>query len=276
MKIEKFLYKTHKELEVTDGYMLQDYGKYIKEFAAELDVGRKVALLYAGGPAIHHSDSRQIDGKSQSGSIVLKSQMGYSVYNIARMFDGISFDYVSINANTCASSMYCLYEANELLNKDFTDVIVVAMDKRDSVQELLFEQIGANVRCTDGFAIMHLKFGVGEITDVSWVFNLDKSCMAVSTEGYKKAISELECKDLDYVKLHGSGTEVNTMAELEALDGLDFYEVIEYKSKIGHTQGASTLIEVCMLMEDTTIKGNVLVLASGLGGFYGACTLKKE
>ena len=53
-----------------------------------------------------------------------------------------------------------------------------------------------------------------------------------------------------------------------------YTEVKKYKQDIGHAQGASTLIEMCLLLDEVDAC-NAVVLASGLGAVYGACTLIK-
>ena len=77
---------------------------------------------------------------------------------------------------------------------------------------------------------------------------------------------------VDFVKLHGTGTASNTLAEnnLAAL-GIP----VVYKNIIGHTQGVSSLLETCMVLDDPEISGNILVTANGLGGWYGCFTLIK-
>jgi len=35
------------------------------------------------------------------------------------------------------------------------------------------------------------------------------------------------------------------------------------------------LIELCMVLEDDNLQGDVLCVASGLGGFYGSCLVRK-
>ena len=80
---------------------------------------------------------------------------------------------------------------------------------------------------------------------------------------------------MDVVKSHGSGTTRNTEVELAAIrEVMVDVGVIEYKSEIGHTQGVSALIELCILLGEPDWKKSVC-LASGLGGFYGGCTVRR-
>ena len=257
-------------------YMTQEYGKHMKKFAESVE-GTNAALLYAAGPAIHHSDSRNFNCNS-TGIVVAKSQVGVNIINVAKMFKNVEFEYASINANTCASSMYCLYEAKQLL-ETYDKVVIVAMEMTEASQILLFEQLGVEIVCGDGLAIIVLNNtnGVARIDDVSWKWNNDRSPMSVSKEGYLKVLNELDLNDVSVVKPHGTGTSRNDEAENEALleVGLAAVETRYYKRDIGHTQGASTAVELGMLLDEMKIDDKALLLASGMGGFYGGCTMWK-
>ena len=257
-------------------YMTQEYSKHMKEFAESI-YGTNAALLYAAGPVTHHSDSRNF-GCTQSGHVVIKSQVGFNIMNVAKMFKNVEFEYASINGNTCASSMYCLYEAKKLLEL-YDKVVIVAMEMTEASQILLFEQLGVEVVCGDGLGILVLNktHGTARIDDVSWKWNNDRSPMSVSKEGYLKVLNELDLNDVSVVKPHGTGTDRNDEAENEALleVGLAAVETRYYKRDIGHTQGASTAVELGMLLDEMKIDDKALLLASGMGGFYGGCTMWK-
>jgi 3-oxoacyl-(acyl-carrier-protein) synthase len=101
------------------------------------------------------------------------------------------------------------------------------------------------------------------------------------------------------VKTHGTGTASNNVAERAALEHLlpDGFIATSYKPVIGHTMGASGLLEVCLLTEsmhagvipaipnrtevDTVFlsdpqprpKGLMLALAAGMGNVYSAAVL---
>lgn len=276
MYVEKYMWLAGDvELNRTK-YMTQEYSKYMKEFAESIE-GDNLALLYAAGPAIHHSDSRNFRC-NEFGYVVAKSQVGVNIINVAKMFKNVEFEYASINANTCASSMYCLYEAKQLLNK-YDKVIIVAMEMTEASQILLFEQLGVEIVCGDGLAIIVLNntHGVAKIEEVSWKWNNDRSPMSVSKEGYLKVLNELDLSNVSVVKPHGTGTSRNDVAENEALleVGLNKVETRYYKRDIGHTQGASTAVELGMLLDEMKIDNKALLLASGMGGFYGGCTMWK-
>jgi hypothetical protein len=103
-------------------------------------------------------------------------------------------------------------------------------------------------------------------------------------------------KDINIVKAHGTGTLSNNKAEKAALlnSGLSEFVATSYKQKIGHTLGASGLLETCLLLDDLKsgfvpeIKnrteedsvflskpeakpdGLILSLAAGMGNIYAA------
>lgn len=258
----------------------QVFDKELIEYIGGIKTSGRTALLVACGPAIHHSDSRNICNMAPFGGVAVKSQIGYNVYNIAKMFN-CEIDFISTNTNTCASSMYSLYEAQQLFNLGYSDVMIVAVDIVDDVQELLFKQLGVNLICGDCISITHLSTnGIAEIKNVEWLWNNDKSPMSISSCGYEKVINRvtqnIDKKIIDIVKTHGSGTERNTTEELLAIENCNIdCKTIEYKSRIGHTQGASSIVEICIMIDNEDFS-NAIVLASGLGGFYGGCMVSKN
>lgn len=279
----KIMYSENKILKEVDRneYMNAEFFRLNKDFCKEIKTEGKTALLYVGGPAMHHSDGRDVMGTSKKSTIAIKSQIGYNIFTVAKMFEHLDIDYISSNANTCASGMHCLYEAKMLFEQGFEDIIIYGTDLVEDTQLLLFKQLKIDVVCGDGSVVLHLSnkirsTSIFEITDVKWKFNLDKSPMSVSYEGYKKLLESFnDLQYIDIVKVHGTGTSKNNEAEDKAVQEFGLKNIIEYKSKIGHTQGISSLLEMMMLYEDSNIEfGRALILASGMGGFYGGCIIK--
>ena len=121
-------------------------------------------------------------------------------------------------------------------------------------------------------------------------------------EGFAKAIggvcfhSKTMRHDISIVKTHGTGTESNNKAEKAAIlgSGLQDFVATSYKPKIGHTMGASGLLETLLLLDDikagfvpgidnrtesdsvflsesvTPPEGYILSLAAGMGNIYSA------
>lgn len=263
-----------------DKYMTDEYIKMSSEFLNSLVLDGKTAMLVAGGPVSHHSESRVFNDEYVRGSVAIKSQMSYSIYALIHKLKNVSLDYLNINGNTCASSMHSIHEAYDLIhNKGFDHVIVIAMEQVEKDELLLFEQLNIDLVCGDGFCFMvfskECDAPIAEVTSTTFVWNNEKHPMCVSTEGYIKTIRGLSL-DVNIVKTHGTGTQVNDSAENSAInDVFQHIKTISFKDKIGHTQGASALIELAMLLDTVSCGDKVMCLASGLGGFYGGCTVTK-
>lgn len=255
-------------------YMNNEYIKLIGDNLKSINTKGRTALLYAGGASIHHSDARILDKEMLKGHVVIKSQSAYNAYMIARLFDNI--DYVSINSNTCASTMYSLYEASKLMD-EYDDVIIYSEEIIDAVALKLFQQLGIEMICTDAVCWMHLSKdkrpeSVAKIDKATWFWNRDSSPMSVSKEGYAKVLNSLNA-NVDIVKMHGTETDRNKLVEIEAINEIVEYDrVVRYKDSIGHTQGASALVELGMLIDNEKFN-TAICLASGLGGFYGGIRL---
>lgn len=82
-------------------------------------------------------------------------------------------------------------------------------------------------------------------------------------QGYKRAIEgalklcQISSEQIKIVKTHGTGTKSNNLAEKTALEKcLGSFVATSYKQKIGHTMGASGLLETLLLFNDLE-KGTV-------------------
>jgi 3-oxoacyl-(acyl-carrier-protein) synthase len=108
-------------------------------------------------------------------------------------------------------------------------------------------------------------------------------------------------EEIQIVKTHGTGTKSNNLAEKAALQTLFHTPFIatSFKQRIGHTMGASGLLETCLLLDDMQkglIPGipnrtkrdeiflshdliiggnhNILSFAAGMGNVYSAAIFK--
>lgn len=113
--------------------------------------------------------------------------------------------------------------------------------------------------------------------------------------------AKVTAKDIRVVKTHGTGTKSNNVAEKAALEStLDKFVATSYKQVIGHTMGASGLLETCLLIDNMANgfvpailnrtqdddvylshdieapKGAVLSLAAGMGNVYSAAVMTME
>ena len=124
-------------------------------------------------------------------------------------------------------------------------------------------------------------------------------------QGFMKAMegcfydAKCEAKDIKVVKTHGTGTISNNKAEGNALRAvLDDFIATSYKQRIGHTMGASGLLETCLLLDDikkgivpeilnrtekddvflsepaSAPSGLILSLSAGMGNIYSSAIFK--
>lgn len=259
------------------GYMTPQYINLVEEYLGEIELTGKCAFLYAAGAAITASEARNAEDKGiyrekeKKSSTVIRELAAYGMHKWIGMVNGRSnIKYANVNANTCASSMHSLYEAEQLLSNGFDMVMIVAEEKTAYNTLRIFDEHTIDIKVGEGLAIMVLGKASSpadeDITDCKWSYEYNRNPFGVTYTGYKEVYTECE-----YVNPHGTGTDNNEMAE-NAVYG--YTTQLRYKHKLGHTQGVSGLLEVCMVL-DEDISGSVLCVSSGLGGFYASCILHK-
>jgi 3-oxoacyl-(acyl-carrier-protein) synthase len=254
---------------------------------------------------------------------------------IASMF-GVH-DHISTDASACASSLHVLMNMQTLIdNYGFDRVIVFSGE--DSVNNLVLEffgEAGASLQYKDGeerqpsaFDDKNQGFYIGQGAVVA-IFEKEHAGMAdplakfvgaySSAEdntnplgqrqdgsGFSKAIegalfvAKAHHDDVRLVKTHGTGTPVNNAAEKSALlRSLNEFVATSYKPRIGHTMGASGLLETGLLLRDLKSgfvpkilnrtqddsvflssdapvpEGLMLSLAAGMGNIYSAALFSR-
>ena len=256
---------------------------------------------------------------------------------IASMF-GVH-DHVSTDASACASSLHVLMNMQTLLdNHGFDRVIVFSGEDVNNFILESFGEAGASLQHEDelmfkrkpsAFDDQNQGFLVGQGAVVA-IFEKEHPGMAdplakflgayssaeASTNplgqrqdgsGFSKAIegalfiSKAHKNDIRLVKTHGTGTPVNNAAEKSALLGsLNEFVATSYKPRIGHTMGASGLLETGLLLRDLQNgyvpkilnrtqddpvflssdapipEGIMLSLAAGMGNIYSAALFSRE
>lgn len=247
-------------------------------------------------------------------------------------------DYISTDATACASSLKSMMDVQTLINYyGFDRVIVLSFE--DAISNSVLEFFGeaqASLSLKDemkgimpsAFDEVNGGFHVGQGAVLA-IFESDRiavnpmaQLMGAYTasenhtnaigqkedgEGYRKAINEaiaiskIDPTQIKIVKTHGTGTKSNNVAEKFALESTfkDFVAT-SYKPKIGHTMGASGLLETCLLLDDLNYgvvpkilnrtasdsrylsedalspDGMILSVASGMGNVYSAAVLSTE
>ena len=262
-------------LENRVSYMTSDYIKRFKHSISGIKLSGRVAVLYAAGASLHQGESRCYRGEYtnsldiQSSGPIIKELTAYMLHSYIGLLNADNdIVYANINSNTCASSMHSIWEAKQLIDNGIVEHAIVIAEEKTSFNTIrIFHEHQINVIPGEGFALIVVsKEGNGiPLLDAKWEYSYNRNPFLVDTVGYQK----VKCES-DIVKGHQTGTEQNDTAEKEV-----FGNVIGYKDKIGHCQGASGLIELCMVLDDDKLKGKILCTASGLGGFYGSCLVEK-
>ena len=255
------------------GYMTPQYIALVENYIKSIKLEGKCAFLYAAGAVVTASEARNAEDKGiyreheKKSSVVIKELAAYGMHKWIGMLNGKdSIRYANINGNTCASSMYSLYEAERLLKEDYDMVMIVAEEKTAYNTLRIFDEHTVDLKVGEGLAVMVLgkaKYGDDDITNCKWEYEYNRNPFGVTESGYKSVYTKC-----DYINPHGTGTGNNESAEKEVYGNIP---QLRYKEKYGHTQGVSGLLEVCMVLDEDNITGDVLCVSSGLGGYYGSC-----
>lgn len=251
---------------------------------------------------------------------------------IASMFGPV--DHVSTDASACASSLKVLMDVYNLItNYGFTRVIVLTGE--DAVNNLsldFFGEAGASIQLNDtqkpsafdgnnqGFylgqgaalAIFETNPAKEPIAKLLGAYsaaedNTNPLGQREDGAGYSRAIENVlwvaktPANSVQMVKTHGTGTPVNNAAEKTALErSLPEFIATSYKPRIGHTMGASGLLETGIMISDisngvvpailnrtsiddvfvssdTAPRGSSFIsLAAGMGNIYSAALFCTE
>jgi 3-oxoacyl-(acyl-carrier-protein) synthase len=246
-------------------------------------------------------------------------------------------DHIVTDSSACASSLKALMDVQTLIKHyGFTRVVVLAVEDAVSNLVLeFFGESKASLTAKRGEAegIVPSAFdakngsfyvGQGAVFAVFEAEQTDSAAMAhvlgayTASEPCNNPLGQLDSglgfvragegameiaavspSEVRIVKAHGTGTASNNIAERNALQSLlsDGFVATSYKPAIGHTMGASGLLETCLLVSDMragTIpaipnrtevdtvflsdphprtEGLVLALAAGMGNVYSAAVL---
>lgn len=247
-------------------------------------------------------------------------------------------DHIVTDATACASSLKALMDVQTLINfYGFKRVVVLAVE--DAVSNTVLEFFGETQASLSkkeedegikpsAFDDTNYGFHVGQGAALA-VFEAEDVCenpLAVlkgaytaseecsnaigqseNGSGFMKAmmgaldIANIDSRDIKIVKTHGTGTKSNNIAEKAALEDMLYdFAATSYKQKIGHTMGASGLLETMLLIDDMRKgllpaianrtksdgrylshdiippEGDIMSLAAGMGNVYSAAVLSLE
>jgi 3-oxoacyl-[acyl-carrier-protein] synthase II len=194
-------------------------------------------------------------------------------------------DHIVTDSTACASSLKVMMDVQTLIRMyGFTRVVVLTLE--DAVSNMVLEFFGEARACltlkeeADGkqpsaFDTTNGGFYVGQgaalavfestgtgVATLEAAYTASEECtnplgQLPSGEGFVRAIdgalslAGVSPKDIRQVKTHGTGTPTNNTAEAAALQTVlpDGFVATSYKPTIGHTMGASGLLESLLMIE---------------------------
>lgn len=247
-------------------------------------------------------------------------------------------DHVVTDATACASSLKALMDVQTLIRfYGFKRVVVLTVE--DAVSNTVLEFFGetqaslspkeedAGIK-PSAFDDTNYGFHIGqgaalavfEARDVcknplavlKGAYTASEECsnaigQTENGSGFIKAmtgaldVAQVDARDIKIVKAHGTGTKSNNVSERAALEDVLYdFVATSYKQKIGHTMGASGLLETMLLIDDMRKalvpaianrtksdarylshdvippEGDIMSLAAGMGNVYSAAVLSLE
>lgn len=245
--------------------------QFIELTGLKVELTCPTAFIYIGGTLFDQSEAGLGPG-GNTYSPALKGTTAYIAHQWASTFENIHMlTSMEVVNGTCASAIQAIHRANLILTDPAnlsTEVIIIGHERTTPDTLRLFKELGIKIVCGDGFVYMKLGKGI-DISKTCWHWAYNPNPFMFTRTDMEKLIPFYK---VGYVKLHGTGTPSNEAAErsLELLA-----TPLRYKPEIGHTQGISALLETCLLLDDKSIRGRILVVANGLGGYYGSFTLTK-
>jgi hypothetical protein len=246
--------------------------EFMKLMDLDVTLTHSTAVIHINGVSISSSDTSLTPVEIRNYVPVIKGTAGFQAHAWCGSFKNTQYiQHVESISGTCAAGIEAIYKAKKLLKK--VDEVIIVGGERISPDTLrLFKELKIPLICGDGFVFMRLKnkWDGNHIRNTSWGWEYNPNPFVFESDALRSLIP---IEKVDYIKLHGTGTEANTAAEARLAK---IAKPLIYKDKIGHTQGISALVETCMVLDDPEIMGKILVTANGLGGYYGAFTLHKD
>jgi hypothetical protein len=243
--------------------------QFIELAGLNIELTRPTAFICVESAPVHQSEAGLSKG-TEAYWPAIKGLSPYIAHQWASIFKNKEFLVsMEVTNGTCASAIQAIYRAHMMItHAEVEEVVIIGHERISPDTVRLFKELGIPITCGDGFVYMKLGRGI-EISKTCWYWAYNENPFMFTREDLNKMIPSYR---VGYVKLHGTGTPSNNEAEA---DLTELATPLFYKELIGHTQGISALLETCLILDDPTIRGRILVTANGLGGYYGAFTLTK-
>ena len=244
--------------------------QFIRLAELEIELDRPTAFIYINGVSLAPSDTSLHTVITDAKIPIIKSTAAYIAHQwVGTMKNVEHLHKVEVISGTCAAGVQAIYEAERMFWDGIEDVVIIGHERTSADTLQLFHELQIPVVCGEGFVYMKVRNGGNQIHNAMWNFAYNRNPFAFTEEQINRLIPSYP---VDFVKLHGTGTPANEAAEATIAR---FGVPLRYKDMIGHTQGISALLETCMVLDNLSISGRILILANGLGGYYGAFTLEK-
>jgi 3-oxoacyl-[acyl-carrier-protein] synthase II len=297
----------------------------------------KTAFILAAGNSNFAAEGRKLTEEnhlSYQYKILPLSLTQVYAGRIASMFGEV--EYIVTDATACASSLKALMDVQTLI-KMYKYERVIVLGVEDQINNLTLNFFGESGACLtediankeqvvpSAFDSHNFGFHIGQGAVLAVfeaghvaqnpIAQLVSACTVSEHgvnaigqredgDGFKRAIegciayAGVTAKNIEVVKTHGTGTKSNNKAEKTALlTTLPNFVATSYKPMIGHTMGASGLLESVLLLESNVMPaipnrtdsdyvflsepiekplGLMLSLAAGMGNVYSAAIFKPE
>jgi 3-oxoacyl-[acyl-carrier-protein] synthase-1 len=239
-------------------------------------------------------------------------------------------DSITTDASACASSLKVMMDVIHMIKLyKFDRVIVLSVEdavsnstleffgeskanltleqENENIKPSAFDELNKGFRVAQG-AVMAIfeseKIARNQNIELLGAYTSSEECSNAigqreDGQGFTKSIQgSMDMADspsIEVIKTHGTGTASNNISERNGIEGVfSSFVATSLKPKIGHTMGASGLLETCLLIDEmkngfipsilnrtnddtvflskprATKGGNILSLSAGMGNIYSS------
>ena len=239
-------------------------------------------------------------------------------------------DYIATDATACASSLKVMMDVIHLIKLyDFDRVIVLSVEdavsnstleffgeakanitleqEKQGIKPSAFDGVNQGFRVAQGAVLAVFeseRIATTAKAELLGAYTASEECSNAigqreDGQGFTRAIQGAmqmaHNPTIEVIKTHGTGTLSNNISEKNGIKAVfDKFVATSLKPKIGHTMGASGLLETCLLIDDmhtgfippilnrteddgvflskekATNGGNILSLSAGMGNVYSS------
>jgi len=271
---------------------------YMHDLKRTFSRGVKNGLIFAAGNTIWSGSDLRMMKKPDDYPPCRVLPMSISNILIGKVANAIgSFQHISTDSTACISGHMAMKMAKLLIDSGELDrVLIISADNGTSYDLVeFFTTAGACTTLkTEGTDKATFRLGQGanflvlenseSYKETSNMPSAELLSVEVASEhysnplgmdeageGYRRVISKYH-KDVEYVKIHGTGTADNKI-ELEVINEfLTDYKILKYKDRIGHTLGSNSNIEMCMAIESNA--GVIMSISAGMGNVFSSVVVE--